>query len=38
MFHINANAAVLLHFVALMQTHVLAVQVAQNVFFKVSPF
>jgi len=37
LFHTNANAAVLLHFVAIMQTHSLAVQVVQ-VFSEVSPF
>jgi len=34
-FHINANAAVLLHFVAMMQTHLLVVQ---KIFSEVSPF
>ena len=37
-FHMNANAAVLLHFVEIMQTHLLAVQVVQKVFSEVSPF
>ena len=37
-FHMSANAAVLLHFVAIMPTYLLIVQVVQKIFSEVSPF